>query len=234
MKLCNRLRTLKRLYRFVHDQYNARSYERKREEIFRLSNANNFATIHTNLRDDRIDRCIHIGDYSYGDLNVLSFSETDKCGLYIGRFCSIAQGNTFLLDGGHDYLRPTTYPFKYFFLNQQEATSKGPIILEDDVWLGENVTVLSGVTLCRGTVVAAGSIVTSSSKPYSIIGGVPAKFIKYRFAMPIVEKLSSIDYSCLTPEKIIDNINLLYEEVTEENVDKIVSFINSNNVINHI
>ena len=56
-----------------------------------------------------------------------------------------------------------------------------PVIIEDDVWIGANVTILKGVTIGKGSVVAAGSIVTKSCHPYSIIGGVPAKLIRHRF-----------------------------------------------------
>ena len=56
-----------------------------------------------------------------------------------------------------------------------------PVIIEDDVWCGANVTILKGVTIGRGSVVAAGAVVTKSCPPYSIIGGVPAKIIKKRF-----------------------------------------------------
>ena len=53
--------------------------------------------------------------------------------------------------------------------------------IEDDVWIGANVTILKGVTIGRGAVIAAGSVVTKSILPYSIAGGIPAKHIKYRF-----------------------------------------------------
>lgn len=56
-----------------------------------------------------------------------------------------------------------------------------PVVIEDDVWLGSNVTILKGVTIGHGSVVAAGAVVTKSCPPYSIIGGVPAKLIKRRF-----------------------------------------------------
>lgn len=56
-----------------------------------------------------------------------------------------------------------------------------PVVIEDDVWCGANVTILKGVTIGRGSVVAAGAVVTRSFPPYSIIGGVPAKLIKMRF-----------------------------------------------------
>lgn len=57
-----------------------------------------------------------------------------------------------------------------------------PVIIEDDVWAGANVTILKGVTIGRGSVIAAGAVVTKSCPPYSIIGGVPAKVLKKRFA----------------------------------------------------
>ena len=56
------------------------------------------------------------------------------------------------------------------------------VVIEDDCWIGANVTILKGVTIGRGSVVAAGAVVTKSFPPYSIIGGVPAKLIKIRFS----------------------------------------------------
>ena len=64
-----------------------------------------------------------------------------------------------------------------------------PIVVEDDVWTGARSTVLKGVTIGRGAVVAAGSVVTRSVPPYAIVGGVPAKVIKFRF----------------TPEEIVEH-----------------------------
>lgn len=58
-----------------------------------------------------------------------------------------------------------------------------PTTIEDDVWAGANVTILKGVTIGRGSIIAAGSVVTKSCPPYSIIGGIPAKIIKYRFSV---------------------------------------------------
>ena len=67
-----------------------------------------------------------------------------------------------------------------------------PVIIEDDVWTGANVTILKGVTIGRGSVIAAGAVVTKSFPHYSIIGGVPAKLIKMRF----------------TPEEIVEHERL--------------------------
>ena len=80
-----------------------------------------------------------------------------------------------------------------------------PVIIEDDVWLGANVTVLKGVTIGRGSVVAAGAVVTKSFPPYSIIGGVPAKFIKRRFSISQIlshEKQLYPSEKCYTEEQL--------------------------------
>ena len=73
-----------------------------------------------------------------------------------------------------------------------------PVVIEDDVWCGANVTILKGVTIGRGSVVAAGAVVTKSFPPYSIIGGVPAKLLKMRF----------------TPEQIIEHEQKIYEQTS--------------------
>lgn len=58
-----------------------------------------------------------------------------------------------------------------------------PVIIEDDVWTGANITILKGVTIGRGSVIAAGAVVNKSCPPYSIIGGIPAKVLKFRFTI---------------------------------------------------
>ena len=63
-----------------------------------------------------------------------------------------------------------------------------PVVIEDDVWCGANVTILKGVTIGRGSVVAAGAVVTKSFPPYSVIGGVPAKLLRMRFTPEEIEE----------------------------------------------
>ncbi len=71
---------------------------------------------------------------------------------------------------------------KYIQQNTEKLPENDmPVVIEDDVWVGSNVTILKGVTIGRGCVVAAGAVVTKSFPPYSIIGGIPAKLIRMRF-----------------------------------------------------
>lgn len=69
-----------------------------------------------------------------------------------------------------------------------------PVIIEDDVWAGANITILKGVTIGRGSIIAAGSLVNKSCPPYSIIGGVPARIIKFRFNIDEILKHEELLY----------------------------------------
>ena len=94
-----------------------------------------------------------------------------------------------------------------------EGIGKGDIIVEDDVWIGCRVTVLSGVHIGQGAVVAAGALVTKDVPPYAIVGGVPAKVIKYRFEPEMIEELLKIDYSRVDRSMIQAHADELYQKL---------------------
>ena len=96
-----------------------------------------------------------------------------------------------------------------------EGTSKGDIIVADDVWIGYRATILSGVHIGQGAVIAAGAVVTKDVPPYAIVGGVPARVIKYRFPEEMVGELMRIDYSKLTEEMVREHIEDLYSALKD-------------------
>lgn len=159
-----------------------------------------------------IDR-VKIGNYTYGRINAQTY-ECEDSFLEIGSYCSIAANVQFILGGEHNIRSVSTYPFRQIFGNEIDTTSKGVITVKDDVWICNNVTVLSGVTIGQGAVVAAGAVVTKDVPPYAIVGGVPAKVIKYRFDQTIIKEALSIDFS-----KIDKNMVLEHRDYFENNVD---------------
>lgn len=153
---------------------------------------------------------VQVGNNTYGALRVVNWNENNI--LKIGNYCSIAQEVTFILDADHNTNCISTFPFKNKLLgNILEGVSKGDIIVEDDVWIGYRSTILSGVHIGQGAVVAAGAVVSRDVPPYAIVGGVPAKIIKYRFEPEIIEELLKIDYCKLDKNMVESHVNELYE-----------------------
>ena len=174
-------------------------------------NNNNNATFALNMFDME---SVHIGTGTYGGIKIYNDSANH---LYIGNYCSVAENVVFLLGHEHHIDRLSTYPFKQRMgiALGKDAFSKGDIIVDDDVWIGYGATIMSGIHIGQGAVVAAGAVVTKDVPPYAIVGGVPAKVIKYRFEPEMIEELLKIDYSKLTKEDIKKHIDDLYTELKD-------------------
>lgn len=191
----------------IYKQYNLIIFRRRWRKI----NSHN----KTSVKGIFNDKLVNVGNGSYGELNVVSFNDVSK--LIIGNYCSIAQNVSFIVNAEHDFNNILTYPFKVAILQTKndEAISKGNIVVDDDVWIGYGATIMSGVHIGQGAVVAAGAVVTKDIPPYAIVGGVPAKVIKYRFSETMIEELLKIDYSKLTEEIIKSHIDELYTKLED-------------------
>lgn len=165
---------------------------------------------------------IIIGKNSYGIINLVDSSPLDTK-LIIGSYCSIGPDVKFILGGEHRTDTISTYPFKVkTFGEEKEAGSKGNIVLHDDVWIGANALICSGVEIGQGAVIAAGAVVTKDVPPYAIVGGNPAKVIKYRFSEKLINKLVNINVSELFDNFTKDDMELVYTKIDEKVLEKIL------------
>lgn len=188
---------------------------------WRKRNAHNFTTpvIHFNMD------AVRVGKGTYGNLYVVTRDYQDVR-LAIGDYCSIAGGVKFLLSGNHQYDIISTYPYELLVLKNKGtgiAVAKGDIVVGDDVWFGEKAIICSGVTVGQGAIVAAGAIVTKDVEPYAIVGGNPAKLLKYRFCENIRRRLVEMNVGDIFEQaRINNNFQSLHTVLTESNVDEII------------
>jgi acetyltransferase-like isoleucine patch superfamily enzyme len=141
------------------------------------------------------------GKYTYGREHIKVYAWGEGAKLKIGSFCSIASNCNIYLGGNHRTDWVTTYPFGHIhkpIFNKFNGTghprTNGDVIIGNDVWIGNNVTIMSGIIVGDGAVIAANSHVVKNVDPYSIVGGNPAKTIKYRFGGEQIKKLLTIQW----------------------------------------
>lgn len=172
---------------------------------------------------------VSVGEKTYGSLNVTDFSPADTK-LVIGNYCSISPGVQFLLGGEHKIDSISTFPFKVkCFGYEREAGSKGDIIIGDDVWIGTNAIICSGVKIGQGAIIAAGAVVTKDVEPYAIVGGNPAKVIKYRFEEDVIKWLKEIKIIDLFGKINSSQLNILYSQLNKNNFCDVLSILLNKN-----
>ena len=150
---------------------------------------------------------IIIGDYTYYDdvdgadqfeKHVTHFYDFIGDKLIIGKFCAIAKGIEFVMNGAnHRMSCVTTYPFYVIGGDwgsamapvKHELPYKGDTVVGNDVWIGQNVTVMPGVSISDGAIIGANSVVASDIPPYSIAVGNPCRVVKMRFEDELIELL---------------------------------------------
>ncbi|MEK5173919.1 Vat family streptogramin A O-acetyltransferase [Heyndrickxia sp. FSL W8-0496] len=137
--------------------------------------------------------------------------------LFIGKFCAIAKGIEFIMNGAnHRMCSVTTYPFNIMGNGWEKSTPslsdlplKGDTVIGNDVWIGQNVTVMPGVHIGDGAIIAANSVVSKDIPPYHIAGGNPCIFIKKRFDDELIDYLLTIKWWDWPACKIFDNLDTL-------------------------
>jgi len=170
------------------------------------------------------------GKYTYGHPNI-KFGESGAK-LTVGKFCSIAGNVNIWLGGNHNKDWVTTYPFGHInngvfnkFNGIGHPSTKGDVIIGNDVWVGENATIMSGITVGDGSIIANNSHVVKNVEPYSLVGGNPAKLIRYRFTKEQIEKLLEIKWWDWEDSKINDFLPLM----CNTNIDEFIQSASQHN-----
>ena len=167
---------------------------------------------------------IIVGDYTYYDdpedvhnfeKNVLYLFDFMGDKLIIGKFCQIATGVRFIMNGANHAMDGiSTYPFKVFgseWSNRasMNVVSKGNTIIGNDVWIGNNATIMQGIKIGDGAIIGTNSLITKDVEPYTIVGGNPAREIRKRFDKETIEFLLKLQWWNWDLEKLTANLHLI-------------------------
>ena len=192
-----------------------------KDTIFPLAHHSRLCFLKNIIQNPRII----VGDYTYYDdfEDVYNFEKNVKYHfdfigdkLIIGKFCMIASGVTFIMNGANHLTDAiSTYPFAIFGNGWEGAMegktypSKGDTHIGNDVWIGYNATIMPGVTVGDGAIIAANATVTKDVAPYAVVGGNPAQEIRKRFSAAEIERLLALKWWDWEIERITENVQFL-------------------------
>lgn len=166
---------------------------------------------------------------TYFDRNVEIISWSDDYHIYLGKYNSIGRDCTFFLHSDHrlDWVTtssqlwgPVTYDISQMHLRMGHPTTKGNIVIENDVWIGAHSTIMSGIKIGNGAVIGATSTITKDVPPYAIVAGNPAKLIRYRFTEEQIISLLKIKWWDWHEQKIKDEAIDMWSTNIDEFIKK--------------
>ena len=169
---------------------------------------------------------VEIGDYTYYDdpegagnfeKNILYHFPFIGDRLIIGKFCAIARGVKFIMNGAnHKTSGISTYPFQIFGNGWEKVTPvpgdlpyKGDTIIGNDVWIGYDALIMPGVNIGNGAIISSRSVVVKDVPAYTIYGGNPARLIKERFSASTVQRLQALAWWNWPVDKITRNLEVI-------------------------
>lgn len=191
------------------------------------------------LSDDPFDYALAdcIGAYTFIGTRVLLGPALKQ----VGSFCSVAQ-DVILGPNHHDMALVSTSSCFYTFdtaddfctgnrnaySQQREAElNASAVILADDVWVGAKTIVLAGVHLGQGCVVGAGAVVTKNVPPYAIVVGNPARVIRYRFSLQVIDTLLAAKIYQRDPDDLFSLFKLFKQRPLPEHLDAFLEALQS-------
>lgn len=172
---------------------------------------------------------IIVGDFTYfsdRDFEAHITHHYDFIGdkLIIGKFCQIAAGVEFVMNGANHRMNTvTTFPFNIFEDWETQAPPlsefplKGDTVVGNDVWIGQNATIMPGVHIGDGAIIGAGSVVAGDVEPYAIVAGNPARLVRRRFDEELVGLLLELCWW----DKSIEEIKGLIPLLTLSNLEQV-------------
>lgn len=166
-----------------------------------------------------------LGNMSYMTGTDFHYNLPQKTHVLIGNYCQIAHDTVIEIGQNHIFSGVSPYPFDQVLEEENIFAHRAPVnkqqlVIGHDVWIGSGVRIIKAVKIGNGAIVGSGSVVTKDVPPYAIVGGNPAKIIRYRFAPEIIEALDKIKW-CYWPLETV-KANRQYMENVEEFIARFV------------
>ena len=186
------------------------------DTIFPIKNCSTLVLVKPTITNPNII----VGDFTYFsdvdfEKHVLHHYDFIGDKLIIGKFCQIASGVNFIMNGAnHQMNAASTYPFYIMGWEQgtpshEDLPLKGDTVIGNDVWIGQNATILPGVHIGDGAIIGLNSVVSKDVEPYTIVAGNPAQFIRKRFDDELIGLLQRLKWWDKSVAEIQDLIPLL-------------------------